>query len=102
MWDVILIASVLALALKLVGFLVPATALDRPTASRVAELITVALLAGLVAVQTFGAGQAVVLDARLPAVLAAAGLFALRVPFVLVVIAAALVAALLRLLGWMA
>ncbi len=100
-WNVILIASVLALGLKLVGFVVPPKALERPRPARVANLITVALLAALVAVQTFGAGQAIIVDARVPAVLAAAGLFALRVPFVVVVVAAAAVAALLRLLGWM-
>ena len=38
----------------------------------------------------------------MPAVLAAVALFALRVPFVLVVIAAAVIAAVLRLLGWAA
>ena len=69
---------------------------------RIADLLTVALLAALVAVQTLGAGQAIVVDARLPAVLVAAGLLLLRAPFLVVVIAAALVAALLRLWGWAA
>ena len=69
---------------------------------RVADLLTVALLAALVAVQTFGAGQAIVVDARLPAVIAAAGLLLLRAPFLVVVAGAALVAALLRLWGWAA
>ena len=41
-------------------------------------------------------------DARVPAVLVAAGLLALRQSFLVVVIAAAVVAALLRLLGWAA
>jgi hypothetical protein len=54
------------------------------------------LLSALIAVQTLGHAQSVVLDARVPAVLVAAGLFALRVPFILVIIAAAAVAALLR------
>jgi hypothetical protein len=67
--------------------------------SRVANLLTVALLSALVAVQTLGAGTQVVLDARVPAILVAACLFALRVPFILVVIAAAAVAALLRAVG---
>jgi hypothetical protein len=67
--------------------------------SRVANLLTVALLSALVAVQSLGAGTEVVLDARVPAILVAACLFALRVPFILVVIAAAAVAALLRAVG---
>jgi hypothetical protein len=36
-----------------------------------------------------------------PAIVLAAALFALRVPFILVVLAAAACAALVRLLGWM-
>jgi hypothetical protein len=96
-WHTILLASIAVYALKLVGYLVPPTLIERPTPSRVANLLTVALLAALVVVQTLGAGQAIVVDARVPAVIVAAGLFALRVPFIVVVIAAAGVAALLRL-----
>ena len=59
----------------------------------------VALLAALVAVQTLGSGRAVVLDARMPAILVAALLLHLRQPFLVVVSVAALVAALLRLTG---
>jgi len=64
--------------------------------------MTVALLSGLIVVQTVGSGQGVLIDARLPAIVAAAGLFALRVPFILVIVAAAGVAAALRALGWAA
>ncbi|HRN30406.1 MAG TPA: AzlD domain-containing protein, partial [Terrimesophilobacter sp.] len=39
-------------------------------------------------------------DARVPALIVAAGLFALKVPFALVVLAAAVVAALIRAAGW--
>jgi len=74
--------------------------LETPTASRTAELMTVALLSALIVVQTIGAGQGIVIDARLPALAVAAGLFALRVPFILVIIAAAATAAGLRALGW--
>jgi hypothetical protein len=71
---------------------------QRPTPARIANLLTVALLAALITVQTVGAGQAITLDARVPALLVAAGLFALRVPFIVVVAAAAVVAALIRLI----
>ena len=57
-----------------------------------------ALLAALICVQTFGAGQSLQLDARIPAIAIAAGLYALRVPFIVVVPAAAVVAAVIRLL----
>ena len=95
-WTIVLLSSVAVLVLKLAGYLVPASVLERPTPARVSGLLTVALLAALVAVQTIGAGQQVSIDARLPAVAVAAGLFALRVPFVVVIIAAAGTAALIR------
>ena len=75
----------------------PAGLLERERPARIADLLTVALLAALIAVQTLGAGQAIVVDARVPAVIVAAALFALRVPFlVVVIVAAALVAAGIR------
>ena len=95
-WTIVLLSSVAVLVLKLAGYLVPASVLERPTPARVSGLLTVALLAALVTVQTIGAGQQVSIDARLPAVAVAAGLFALRVPFVVVIIAAAGTAALIR------
>ncbi len=98
LWTIIIVASIGCLALKLSGYLVPPSFMEKPRPSRVANLLTVALLAALVATQTFAAGSQVVLDARVPALLVAAVLFALRVPFILVIIAAAATAALLRLL----
>jgi len=96
-WQLILAASIACLALKVFGYAIPAHWLERPTTGRVANLLTVALLAALVAVQTLGSGQHLAVDARVPAILVSAGLYALRVPFIVVVIAAAVVAALLRL-----
>lgn len=98
LWSIIIIASLGCLALKLSGYLVPPSFMEKPRPSRVANLLTVALLAALVATQTFGAGTQIVVDARVPALILAAGLFALRVPFVIVIVAAAACAALLRLL----
>ena len=97
LWNLILIASVAVLALKLAGYLVPPSLLEKPTPSRIAGLLTVALLAALVAVNTLTAGKEIVLDARLPALVVAGGLFALRVPFIVVLVVAAVTAALLRL-----
>ncbi|CAN5352062.1 hypothetical protein BH10ACT7_BH10ACT7_20050 [soil metagenome] len=96
-WQIVILASIAVLLLKLVGYLVPPSFVERPTPARVANLLTVALLSALIAVQTLGAGQGVVIDARVPALIVAAGLFALRVPFIVVVAAAALTAALIRL-----
>lgn len=96
-WHIVLLASIIVLSLKLAGYLVPPTLLEKPRPARIANLTTVALLSALVIVQTIGSGTAIILDARVPAVLVAAGLFALRVPFILVLIAAAATAALIRL-----
>ena len=96
-WQIVLLAAILVLAVKLVGYLVPQSLVEKPGPSRIASLLTVALLAALIAVQTLAEGSTIVVDARVPAVIVAAGLFALRVPFILVLIAAALTAALIRL-----
>lgn len=98
-WTAVAVASVVCLALKAVGYLIPARWFEAPAPSRIVDLLTVALLAALVAVQTLGLGQQIVVDARVPALLVAAGLLVLRAPFLVVVVAAALVAALLRLWG---
>jgi len=98
-WSAILLAALICLALKAAGYLVPPKALEAPRTARISDLLTVALLAALVAVQTLGAGQAITVDARVPALLVAAGLLWLRQSFIVVVVAAALVAALLRLFG---
>jgi hypothetical protein len=97
-WTVVLVASVIVLALKVVGYLVPQKLVERPTPARISNLLTIALLAALVATETLGSGANIVLDARVPAIAVAAVLFALRVPFIVVIVAAAVVAALLRML----
>jgi len=99
LWTAVLLASLLCLALKALGYLIPARWFEAPAPSRIVDLLTVSLLGALVAVQTLGVGQQIVVDARVPALVAAAGLLVLRAPFLVVVIAAAAVAALLRLWG---
>ncbi|MFJ7078826.1 AzlD domain-containing protein [Streptomyces sp. NPDC098781] len=86
-------------AVKLAGLLVPAGALERPVVRRLAALLPVALLAALTAQQTFGDGQALVLDARAAGLAAAALVLMLRAPFLLVVAAAVVVTAGVRAMG---
>ena len=95
-WQVVILASIAVLALKLLGYLVPPSLIEKPVPARIAGLLTVALLSALIVTQTIGSGQGVTLDARVPALVVAAGLFALRVPFILVIVAAAATAALIR------
>lgn len=100
-WTVVLLASGLSFATKLAGYLVPESWVDGPRRSRVLTLLPVALLAGLIAIQTFGGdGGSLHIDARLAAVVAAVALLLLRANFLVVVVGAAAVAAGLRALGW--
>jgi branched-subunit amino acid transport protein len=98
-WLAILAAGAVCFALKLVGHLLPSHWLAEPRVARTAALVTVALLAALVGVQTFTTGHSLAVDARLPALVVAAVALALRAPFIVVVIAAAGTAAVLRALG---
>jgi len=97
MWAGVLIASALVYSWKLLGHLVPEKYVSNPNIRSLASLLTVGMLAALVGVQTFTTVAGVTLDARAIALLVAAGLFYLRVPFIFVVISAAAVASLLRL-----
>lgn len=103
LWTVVILGCIGTLVPKFLGYLVPPRWFEAPRPNRIADLLTVALLGALIAVQTFVSSSSgspeVVLDARVPAVLAAAGMFALRVPYVVVVFAAAAIAAALR--GWL-
>jgi len=99
-WNAVLLAACICVGLKALGYLVPASVMAAPRPARISDLLTVALLAALVAVQSLGAGQAILVDARVPAVLVAGGLLWMRQSFLIVVISAAAVAALLRLVGW--
>ncbi|WP_134767473.1 AzlD domain-containing protein [Nocardioides sp. 1609] len=98
-WAAIVVGALGCYLLKLSGLAVPPRVLDHPVVSRVADLIPVALLAALVAVQVVATDdQGLTLDARALALGAAVVLLLLRAPFLLVVFGAALVAALARLL----
>jgi uncharacterized membrane protein len=99
MWTAIIVTGVGCYLLKLAGLSVPESVLSRPYVSRLADLIPVALLGALVAVQTFSTGQELVLDARVAGVAVAVVALMLRAPFLVVVAVAALTAALIRLVS---
>ena len=100
LWMWLLLSCLLAYAWKLVGYLVPATLLRNPRTSRIAGTMTIGLLASLTVVNAAASGQALLLDARLGALAAAAVALLVRAPFLIVVLAGAGTAALLRLAGW--
>ncbi|TXL63355.1 AzlD domain-containing protein [Aeromicrobium terrae] len=85
-------------SLKLAGLSVPERVLAHPMTRRAADLIPVALLGALIAVQVLGGDHELVVDARLAALGVAALLYSLRVPFLPTVVAASATAALLRLM----
>ena len=96
LWGFILLACAATYLTKLAGYAVSARWLQSPRMTRVAGAITVALLASLTVMNTFAAGTALVIDARLVALAAAALALWLRLPFLLVVVLGAVAAGLVR------
>ena len=99
-WVAVLVTAAGCYALKLTGLVVPKGVLGNPRVRRFAELVPIALLAALVAVQSFAVGQSLTIDpARLAGLGAAVVALLLRAPFLVVVVVAAGTAAVLRALG---
>ena len=96
-WAGVIAASIGCYALKLAGLSLPERLLQDPRIQRTVPLLPVALLAALVATQTFSSGGHLVLDARATALGVAVIAVLLRAPFLVVVVSAAATAALLRL-----
>lgn len=98
MWAGVLVASAACYGLKLAGLSLPQRWLQDPRIQRTVPLIPVALLAALVATQTFATGRHLVLDVRAASLVVAVGAVLLRAPFLVVVMVAAATAAVGRLL----
>lgn len=97
MWWAVLGACALAYTLKLAGYLVPQHVLEIPWVHRVTPLLPVALLSALIVTQAALTSTGhFVLDARAAGVGVAVVLLILRAPFLVVVAAAAVTAALVR------
>jgi len=93
----VIVASLAVYSWKYIGFSVPKSILRNSRVSRIAGLLTVALLSALIGVQGLTTDSEIVFDARVPALLVAATLLYFRAPFIVMVAAAAAVAALIRL-----
>ena len=96
LWGWIALACAIAYATKLLGYGLPARWLGNPRMGLIAGSLTVALLASLTVMNTLASGTQLVLDARLGALAVAAVALWLRLPFLAVVVLAALACALLR------
>ena len=96
LWLAILVGAAVSYLTKLSGYAVPARWLNNTRMTRVAGAITVALLSALTVMNTFVAGTALVLDARLAALAVAALALWARLPFLLVVVLGAAAAGVVR------
>lgn len=101
-WWAVILASLVVWALKTTGYAIPQRFVEGAAMSRVAAVVTVALLASLVASQTVQSGAELAIDARVPAIAIAAVMLYLRAPFLLVLVVAGAVAAGLRFVGFLA
>lgn len=95
----LLVAAASTGALKLGGYLLPRSLLDRPVVLALATSMTVGLLASLTTLNTIGSGNSLHPDARLLSLLAAALALTLRAPYIVVVVVGAAAAAAGRALG---
>jgi uncharacterized membrane protein len=94
-WIAVIGASALAFALKYIGSSIPELWLSHPRIQRINNLIPVALLSALVAVQTLTDKTKFVLDQRSAGVAVAIAALIAKAPFPVVVIGAALTSALI-------
>ncbi len=95
-WLAIGVLAAISFALKAVGPVVVGNRSLDPRAAGLIALLPVPMLAALVVVGTLADGHALHVDARLPAFAVAAVCVARRMPFLVVICAAAATAALLR------
>jgi branched-subunit amino acid transport protein len=95
-WIALLGLAAAAYALKAIGPVLAGQREVRPGFAQILDLVAVPLLAALIVVQTLDGGGRLVADARIPALGVAALLVWRRAPFLVVVLAAAATAALLR------
>lgn len=99
LWIAVIATGLGCYVLKLAGLLLPPRVLDRPGMRRFADLLPVALLTALVAVQALANGRTLELDPpRLAGLAAAVIALLLRAPFLAVLAIAAAVTAVVRLL----
>jgi hypothetical protein len=97
-WVLIAVLALATAALKLAGPLTLGGRPLSPSALGIVELLASALLAALVVVETFGKGRALTIDARVLGAAFAAVALTRRAPMIVVVLGAAAVTAIARLL----
>ena len=94
-WISLIGGSAVVFALRLTGHLVPEKYLANPRVLRINNLIPVALMSALVAVETFTKHGALIIDQRVAGLAVAVIALLLRAPFALVVVSAAAASAII-------
>jgi uncharacterized membrane protein len=97
MWPAVLLGSAGCYVLKVAGLSLPRRLLAGQRVRRIAEILPIALLATLVALQTLSTGTHLGVDARAAGVGAALIAVLVRAPFLVVVATAVATTALVRL-----
>lgn len=92
-WTIVLVVGIGTIAIKALGPILLGGRPLPPRANRMITLLAPALLAALVAINTLGGDRELVIDARLPGVLAAAVAIKLKAPVLVVIVVAAVVTA---------
>ena len=92
-WIATLITSFICFVLKLLGYSLPESILNKPIVQRINSLIPIALLSALVAVQTLGMEKSVQIDHRLAGVVVAGIALRFKASFPVMMLLAAITSA---------
>ena len=98
-WTAILVLGLGTYAMKAVGPVVLGSRTPPAWLQQLFTLISVTLLASLVALNTFVVGRSITLDARVAGLAVAVVCLSRRAPFIVVVVSAAATAAAMRAVG---
>ena len=94
-WIATLVTSLICFILKVLGYSLPESVLNKPLVQRINSLIAIALLSALVAVQTMGNEKSVEIDHRLAGVVVAGIALRFKVSFPVMMFLAAFTSALI-------
>jgi len=92
-WIATLVTSFICFVLKLLGYSLPESILNKPIVQRINSLIPIALLSALVAVQTFGIEKSVQIDHRVAGVVVAGIALRFKASFPVMMLLAAVTSA---------
>jgi branched chain amino acid efflux pump len=98
-WSIVVLTGLATACIKAAGPVLLGGRPLPPRVDRVIALLAPAMLAALVAINTFASGRSLTIDARVAGIVAAIVAIRLRAPLLVVVVVAAAVTAVVRALG---